>query len=368
MSKKKFINNKEIAITTNIACNLRCTYCYEKNKNSTASFDIDQAKRTLQTVLSQKSETGTTISFHGGEPFLSYLKIRELCEWAWQQQFEEKFMFFATSNGTLIHGEIQDWLIKNKERFCVCLSIDGNKKMHDLNRSNSFDLIDLQFFAKTWPWQNIKMTISPTSIEYLSDGIIYLHEQGVENISANLAEMVDWSDPKNLILYERELNKISEFYINNPQFRGYECSLFDIQFSAALNNEIEKWCGTGTNMVSYDIDGKAYPCHLFFESVCGKKLSEIVKDINFKDVNKLVLPPCIDCKFLQICPTCYASNYISRGNIAKRDMQICELNKIRFKVAAQYQCAVILNDNSKISDEKKYLRMKALEGIKKIFG
>ena len=368
MSTKNNIQHREIAITTNIACNLRCIYCYEKDKNSTTTFDIDKAKATLQKILSQKTENGTIISFHGGEPFLSYLKIRELCEWAWQQKFEDKFIFHATSNGTLIHGEIQDWLYKNKERFCVCLSIDGNKKMHDTNRSQSFDLIDLQFFIKTWPYQDIKMTISPKSIDYLADGIIYLHEQGVENISANLAEMMDWSDSKYLDVYERELTKLSNYYLANPKYRGNECSLFAIYFAAALNDELIKWCGTGTNMQSFDIDGRKYPCHLFFESVCGKKLSDIEQELDFTNINKLVSPTCKGCKFLQICPTCYGSNFIARGNIANRDMSVCELNKIRFKVVAQYQCTTILNDESVIDDEKKYARMKTLEGIKKIFG
>ena len=43
-------------------------------------------------------------------------------------------MFLITTNGTLIHGEIANWLSKNKERVRIKLSLDGDKQTHDRNR------------------------------------------------------------------------------------------------------------------------------------------------------------------------------------------------------------------------------------------
>ena len=111
---------RNITITTNVSCNLNCIYCYE-NKNSNHSFNVDNAKIRLSNLLSQRSGGGTTISFHGGEPFLVYDKIKELCEWLWDQHFPEPYRCFATTNGTLIHGDLQNWLYNNRKRFILVI-------------------------------------------------------------------------------------------------------------------------------------------------------------------------------------------------------------------------------------------------------
>lgn len=362
----KSLKTRSIYITANIACNLRCIYCYEKDKTSASSFDLNQAKQLLSEVLSTKTESGTVIHFHGGEPLLSYLKIRELCEWAWEQDFPEKYHFFATTNGTLVHGEIQNWFRKHKKEFSLGLSLDGTRAMHNANRSNSFDLIDLDFFVKTWPEQGVKSTISPLSIESLAEGVIFMHQIGFQEISANPAEMVDlWSDSKYFDIFRREMAKLSEFYLKNPDIK--RCSLFEIDFSLVLKKEHRKWCGVGTDMEAIDVDGSKHPCHLFFESVCGKEKSLEGDKIDFNDVKNCISQKCSTCPAINICPTCYGSNFITRGNIAERDMSLCEFEKIRMAEVAKFDYNRLVNnsiDTSKLSDEEKVILIQRLEGIK----
>lgn len=38
---------------------------------------------------------------------------------------------------------------ENKERFIVGLSLDGTREMHNRNRSNSYDKIDIPFLLRT---------------------------------------------------------------------------------------------------------------------------------------------------------------------------------------------------------------------------
>lgn len=364
---EKIINSRDVYITTNYTCNLRCVYCYEHDKLNQETFDLERTKQTLSQVLHTKTEHGTIIDFHGGEPFLSYKKIRELCEWAWNQDFPEKFTFFATTNGTLIHGEIKDWLLLNRDRFVVGLSLDGTREMHNANRSNSYDNIDLNFFFKTWPKQGVKMTISPKTIGSLSEGIIDMHEKGCGIISANLSEMTDWSSPEFLDVYRRELAKLAVYYMHHPEIE--KCSLFKVHFPALLNPEVKKWCGVGTNMESIDVDGKKYPCHLFFESVCGKAKSEKSHYIDFSDPDNYISSHCRKCALLKICPTCYGSNYIARGDIALRDLSLCELNKVRFAEVAKYEYTRIVDDAMSLetlSNEEKFERLRILEAIESI--
>ena len=365
MEEKQIKRN--ILITTNYSCNLHCVYCYEQDKSNRETFDLEQAKRTLLSALSTKTEYGTIINLHGGEPFLSYKKIRELCEWAWGQNFPENFLFFATSNGTLIHGEVKEWLLSHRDRFVVGLSLDGTREMHNANRSNSYDDIDIDFFFKTWPEQGVKMTISPQTIPTLADGVIDIHRKGCQSINANLAQLVDWSSPDFIDIYRKELSKLTDFYLKHPEIE--KCSLFDVYFPSVLETEPKKWCGVGTQMEVIDVNGRKYPCHTFFEWVCGKEKSEKSLSIDFSDPKNYISSHCKECKLLQICPTCYGSNYIARGDIALRDLSLCELHKVRFAEVAKYEYARIVNDDTSLDDlsnEEKYDRMKILEAIESV--
>jgi len=359
---------RNIYITTNATCNLNCIYCYE-DKTSKETFDVESTKKWLSKQLSVKTEKHTIINLHGGEPFMVFDKVKELCEWLWQQNFSEKFIVFATSNGTLIHGEIKEWLAKHKDKFIVGLSLDGTREMQNINRSNSFDLIDIDFFVETWSKQGVKMTISPQTVNRLAEGVIFLHSKGVRDIRANLAYMVDWSNPEFAKIFQQEMQKLAAFYKENPDLP--KSSIFNVNFPSLIDTAStkQKWCGAGTEMVAHDIDGRAYPCHLFFESVCGKEKSEKAKGIDFANPNEFISAECADCPLLAACPTCYGSNYVERGNIGSRDMSMCAMNKIRILEIAKYEYDRIINDKTdvkELSDEEKFKRIKTLDGIEKI--
>lgn len=359
---------RNITITTNESCNLNCIYCYE-NKKSSKSFNIEEAKVKLTQLLNTNTEGGTTISFHGGEPFLVFEKIRELCDWLWTNDFLDRYRCFATTNGTLIHGEIQDWLYKHRDKFICSLSLDGNREMHNINRSNSFDKIDIPFFIKTWPFQGIKMTISKKTIGYLADGVIYLHNLGIPDIRANLSEMTDWSDNVYVSIFKEQLQKLAAFYLDNPKIKP--CSLFNVPFFKTLETSTpKKWCGVG-EAPSYDIDSnKLYPCHLFYPSVCGNAKAKNAESFDFSKTETYISLECSTCSFLRICPTCYGANYIERGHPALRDMALCKYNKIRFAIVAEFEYAKIKNEvesfGTNMDQSTKVRNYRIIEGIKKI--
>lgn len=107
--------SRRIYVSTNFSCNLNCVYCFEKNKND-IEFDVDEAVSILEKMLMEKTEHGTKIKLHGGEPFLVFPKIKQLCETLWKKQFPEYYHFSVTTNGTLIHGEIKRWLYENRDK------------------------------------------------------------------------------------------------------------------------------------------------------------------------------------------------------------------------------------------------------------
>ena len=63
--------SRRIYVSTNFSCNLNCVYCFEKNKND-IEFDVAEAVSILEKMLMEKTEHGTKIKLHGGEPFLVF--------------------------------------------------------------------------------------------------------------------------------------------------------------------------------------------------------------------------------------------------------------------------------------------------------
>lgn len=362
--------NKYVCITTNEQCNLSCIYCYEHDKAEHKSFNVEDTKKKLHQLLSSAECQKVIIDFHGGEPFLIFDKIRRICDWAWNQSFPQNYMFYATTNGTLIHGEIKEWLLNNKCRFNLNLSLDGTRKMHNANRSNSFDLIDVDFFAENWPTQEVKMTVSPYTLSDLAEGVQYLHSKGFKNIEVHFAYMVNWNNPKYLKTYYRELSKLSNFYKLNPKLN--QASIFRLDMIAInkQKNKIKKWCGIGEESLQcYSIEGEKYPCHLFLENVCGKDKSQAWCTIDFNDPNEYIMGECCSCPIYPLCPTCYAANYIERGKIGLRDMNRCRLEKVRTLVVAKHQYEMLMSDNGSydnLSQHEIRNRVSTLKAIEKI--
>lgn len=268
------------------------------------------------------------IELFGGEPFLAFETIKDLFSFIWQPRFTKKRLCFLSTNGTLLTDEIKQWLFERRKYIVCGLSLDGTREMHNLNRCNSFDSIDLNFFFKTWPEQSVKMTISTQTINNLAEGIIFLHQNGF-NISANLAHGIDWSDNCNPRHLERELEKLIQYYLFNPSIQP--CSMMSMMISRLGikdSNEKTRWCGSGVHMRTYDIDGKMYPCQMFLPFSTPQHHNRTYKDIDFADDSLFEDPKCINCPIVPICPNCYGMNFNNNGSPGIRDSHVCKLSKL----------------------------------------
>ena len=357
--------SRKICFSTNLSCNLNCVYCYE-HKIKDDNLNFKYVEDNLVRILSEKTSNGTLIKLHGGEPFLVFNKLRKLCDFLWAQNFDEDFLFRMTTNGTLVHGEIQKWLIENRNRVSLKLSLDGNKEAHNLNRPNSYDKIDIPFFLSTWPNIELKMTISPGSLRLLCDSIIHLHSIGFTNISTSFAELVDWSSCNYPIVLAEEMDRLSQFYLAHPDLN--KCSLYNVPFRHIYNKNTLFHPCTVDVKEAYDFHtGKTYPCHLYFESVCGKKTSEELCNIDLTLEENRVSKKCKNCIFLNICHTCYVANYISRGATYKRDEAHCMLNKVRYWKVAHFYFLWLVNGNKSmektIEDYQLYCDMVAINKL-----
>lgn len=277
------------------------------------------------------------LELFGGEPFLEFNLMKDIVDYVKSKIFKKEISILITTNGTLVHGKIQEWLKENTDLVQCCLSLDGTKKMHDINRCNSFDRIDLKFFRETYPEEKVKMTISPESLPFLSEGVIFCHNNGF-NVGCNLAFGIDWTDNNNLRLLKRELEKLSDYYLNNPTVVPCDMLGEPIRTRRSNTDMCRKWCGVGTHTCSYDTFGNKYPCQFFMPISMGDELSRKGKDMIFNDFFPLsnINEKCRNCVYEPSCPTCIASNYKRTGNPYKRDETMCDLYKLIIDARCDY--------------------------------
>jgi len=273
------------------------------------------------------------ILFHGGEPFMAFKQIKEICNWLWSQEWPRKYICYATTNGTLVHGEIKQWLSDNRNRFVAGLSLDGTRDMHNRNRSDSYDKIDIEFFRDTWPDQGVKMTPSPDTIATLAEGVIHIHELGFHRNNCSFASGVDWSHTSTgeNIDYEKVLKEqfaiLAKYYIDHPGTMPVD--MLNMRFLAVatgMKSMKSKLCGAGSIMRCWTPDGQCLPCHLFYEAY---KKTGIIENFDFSDHTALSDPHCRNCCLEPVCPTCYGGNYITYGDICHRDPYTCNITKLR---------------------------------------
>ena len=70
---------------------------------------------------------------------------------------------------------MKDWFFNRKEKICLGLSLDGDRPTQNNNRSDSFDKIDIGYFATMWPNQFFKVTLSESSILSYAHDFMFIH-------------------------------------------------------------------------------------------------------------------------------------------------------------------------------------------------
>src|ERR1035437_594237 len=343
---------KTLILTLTEACNLACRYCYESFKSS-RKMPLSVAQDAITRHFREsESFDEMEISFHGGEPLLEFETMRDICEWVWERQWEKPYICFATTNGTLAHGAIQVWAARHRANFYLGLSLDGTPVMHNLNRSNSYEQIDISFFQRTWPDQPVKMTISDATLPYLAEGIKHLHESGIL-VHCNFAHGMDWTQEGVVSMLTAQIEKLMVYYLAHPEITpcdfmmmqldviGARCRRTEERGELSGHDGFTKWCGIGTNMVAVDVDGREYPCHSLLPNTMGSRMNQY-RCFNFADRSSLQDDRCKGCVLLPICPTCYGSNILANGHPSLRDMGICNLTKIRALASSKLQAQMLV--------------------------
>lgn len=337
---------KEVTLVLTKCCNLRCQYCYVR-KNDSRVMTLETAQAIITKEFTQKESKGKKIiiSFLGGEPFGEFERLKEICEWIWSKKWDVTYSITAVTNGTLLTDQIKSWLRINHKRFYLTLSYDGFFGAQNLNRCNSNEVIDLDFFHDLWPGIPVKMTIAENCVENLYDNMIYLHDKGIP-VNDTFADNVPKWSAESLEKLDVQFEKLSIYYLAHPEVHASDLLSIDL-LPVLYSSKRELFqCGAGETKITYDVDGQSYRCHLLSPLALSEKE---IDDLTINLENKCSCEECDQCILDPICPLCEGMSYISMRNCRKREEKTCSLFQHQVYYACYFQMRKILQ-KEKIDD------------------
>lgn len=321
------------------SCNLNCSYCYETHKCD-SHMTVEQAKSIIaaeaEMILNSPDYDELQIDFMGGEPLVNFDLIREIVEWLEADSIGVPWICFATTNATLLNDERKQWFREHSTSISLGASYDGTGNMQSRNRGTDRYDIDLDFFHELWPEQGFQMTISRETLPNLAAGVLYVQRKGYD-LNAALAQGLDWTK-EDARLYREQLCILKEAYLKDTSLTPLNRLTRFISVHDAPKSEYRQihGCGSGHNMVTYDINGQRFGCHMFSTIVLGNKAIG-TDEIDWDDPELMVDPYCETCVLRQFCPTCPGFNYKYRGALNVRDKRWCPMVLAEAMTACEFQ-------------------------------
>lgn len=346
-------------------CNLNCVYCFEKH-DANHEMTFDTAIKCIGEVCN-RVEANAIIEFilFGGEPLLRFDLIKNIVEYVSKLEVTQKIGFFASTNGVLLSEEMKSWFIEHKEKVILGLSLDGTRKSHNYNRSDSFDKIDIDFFKVTWPSQNIKMTVSEKTLMNYAEDVIYLHSLGFGINGGDVClGKSSWQNRNLLQEFGKQLMRLIDYY-SDCEVRPYN-ALFDIDIAACASKERVKVkpCGVGDKLYFFDTDGTKFPCTFITPMTFSVEDIENICRVDFKDAEQFTDIDCYsNCFLYPICKRCPAENYLHNHSFKLWNKEKCEFTEVLALAVSEIEAKKILKNPSIYDDTKLYYM---IEGIKKI--
>lgn len=139
-TKKAYLNDFTVLhmVVTTLRCNQQCRYCHataKKEDDSCSQFDMtrETAVKTAEMIMSSPSPV-IKVEFQGGDSSLNMSIVKTIVDRveAINKEKQKDVEFVICTNLLHVESEMFDFL--RKHNFCVSISLDGPRDLHDANR------------------------------------------------------------------------------------------------------------------------------------------------------------------------------------------------------------------------------------------
>jgi uncharacterized protein len=346
------INSIDVQFTEE--CNLRCNYCFVREKR-TNRFTAEMGKRALDfMVMNSGSSDKLNYTFFGGEPLLEFDSMYEVIKYSEEvtRATGKKIIFNATTNGLLL---TEDVLRKSQGKVNYLISLDGDEKTHNKHRvtkngEGSFKHVfnKIALLKKYQPWAGSRITVCPDTVSDLFYNVDFLYRNGINQFLIGASIEMDW-DAEALRIYEEEFRKLGDYHMaKTANHEPFRMSFFekDQTDSDCLNGV---WgCYAGRNHVIITYNGDIYPCSKFI-GLESYNCSEFYLGNIFVGITNLTareklfnmqghqFKSCQGCSEIDACTGgCPADNYS-----VNRDLRVpcgtgCSMTEINNRILKEY--------------------------------
>lgn len=348
-----FKGRNRLSLLSTDACNLRCRYCYVRNKDhSPTLMTVDTARRTVDYFFRLTGRQGDEreLHFHGGEPLLNLPAVFAAADRALELQGEEfsaGLSLSLTTNGVLLDEEAARQFAKRGVRISV--SLDGPPDVHDVYRRSkegqgsceqarrAIELlraegVDVQIACTLTPevlssWDRVvSYFVDEVGVDSVIIGTLLLSSSGEKGMSSEMSEGRSAGAAIRSVIGAAEKNRFEDIDIL-PRIRAFSKKRVYLKSCAA----------TGGQM-AVDPAGNIGPCHgLLGESRYFPRnvFRDYDEDIGANEMfvewsrrSPLRFPVCRRCPAIGICGGgCPASALRDSGDIWAVDRRTCWLVK-----------------------------------------
>lgn len=341
-------------------CNLSCSYCYINNScSSQDELAVADIKRAITEFLCLPGEK-KNVSFSGGEPLLKIRELIGICrDLKDRTAGSGKISISLTSNGTLLNKKNYRFIKNNN--ISLKLSIDGDRKSHDLNRF--FKAGDRRISSHVRIRRNIRETFrgksarqkigaslvfTPVTAPKLLKNIEHLNRSGFTSIDFYPELYARWSNSQ-LDVFESVMKDFAGYYISLILKSNRRGNLFGNTLIHNVITEEKLYKSLSCDTVHLGCDGNFYYCDKVFSLPAPQRSGFVVGNVKRGIDNGVRLKlleekrrqikkdsgiDCTSCGFLKYC-FCPIGQYIyfsAKGLPFKPCFrQFCRISKIYIK-------------------------------------
>jgi uncharacterized protein len=378
---KELFKTVYISLHTSSQCNLKCTYCFKKERE-VRNLTFEESKKFINMIMDEYPNAGKYIvdPTGSGEPLLNkelLYQIGEYCK-VKSNELRREVLPMIVTNGTLLDNETVQEIRDAGILFGV--SLDGEKKDNDCYRK---DAVGQGVYKKVIRnVKNIKdrslMGVAVTLTDKNTDLVKSVKHliKYFPTISIKPVRSVDGSVGIN----ESNIDDIKSEYTRLYEFLLSETMKGNLEYIAALLNgddyfgkfllrtilhhKVSTRCDAGIGRFSLTSDGNIYVCPGAID-IDELKIGTLKDGIDYMMRDKFwkqltERKECKDCFARYVCGgECMVSSYYSTCSINKVDEVMCNLKRHLYKLS------LLFSSMMSVSPFLEYLRNACLEKSKR---
>jgi uncharacterized protein len=373
-----FNGPKDHIISLGRKCNLGCSYCITNSKQKTEKLDFKNYKNIIDFIFTIP-RNDYYIEFTGGEPFSNFDILLKIVDYAKKKSYlkNKKIHFSIVSNLTNTNDKHLKFILKN--RITICSSLDGPRKIHNITRKNTYDIV-IANLKKLIYYSEKGFIEMPNLITTVTKPLLKMHKEIVDEYinlkimrvqigfldpigrAKNLWDKIGYSSYEFFNFYKKTLNYILKLNLKK-NIPVYEKATL-ILLTTILKKKIHRNRALDIiNRLCYDPVGNIYPSdegRIFGENndfsfkignVKNNSFEKLLKNSKtlfflLSNYQEIINPKCIRCEYSNYCKIPLYYTYTVRKSF--QENIITNERCVLFKMIFNY--LVELCENKKYRD------------------